>query len=105
MASNPSRYRTPQEMFPVIESYLESGLGRQAFCHSWGLSQAVLGYWLRKYRQKNQLEPSGFVSLRVEPEVSSVGLELVFPDGLLLRFPAGTPAGYVAPVLKSIQDA
>jgi hypothetical protein len=90
------QHRTPVEMYPVIESYLESGLTQRVFCRQQGLSMQVFAYWLAKYRREQKFEraPSegnAFIELAAPAGGSDAGgseravAELVYPNGVRLR--------------------
>lgn len=89
-------YRTPEEMYPVIEDYLASGQTQRAFCEEVDLSLQVFTYWLAKYRREVQSDQDeaaasvsgpAFVELghAASPEGPVLSAEVVFPSGVRLR--------------------
>ena len=88
--------KTAALMFPLIEKYLNSQLSQKAFCQQQNLSFAVFGYWLKKYRKAHRPAPAArkqpaheaFIPVRVIPpgHTTSCACELVFPNGVTLRF-------------------
>jgi hypothetical protein len=85
------QHRTPAEMYPVIESYLESGLTQRVFCRSSGSRCRSFTYWLAKYRREQKFEraPSegnAFIELAAPAGGSERAVaELVYPNGVRLR--------------------
>jgi hypothetical protein len=92
MATSP---RTKDNMYPLIDAYLSSGLTQQAFCASNGVSVPVLGYWLGKYRRDRSAEPA-FIELRTESAADDRPvMEVLYPSGVRLRFYALVPPSYI----------
>jgi hypothetical protein len=85
------QHRTPAEMYPVIETYLDSGLTQRVFCRQQGLSMQVFAYWLAKYRREQKFEraPSegdAFIELAAPAGGNERAVaELVYPSGVRLR--------------------
>ena len=69
------RQRSASEMYPIVESYMASDLGREAFCHEVRISVSPLSYWQTKYRKEQSsflMEThSGFMALSVEASQSN----------------------------------
>ena len=86
------RQRRASEMYPIVESYLASDLGREAFCQEAGISVSTLSYWQTKYRKEQRSSSretqSGFMTLSVEAShgTEEALLELVWVNGHRLRF-------------------
>lgn len=76
-------------MYPVIESYLESGLTQRVFCREHGLGMPVFAYWLAKYRREQKQggsHGSAFIQLASPAAGSERAVaELVYPSGVRLR--------------------
>ena len=71
-----------QQMFALVEQFSSSGLTRGEFSKTEGLSASTLNYWLRRYKEKQDL-PNDFVSIgeiNVEP-----GYCIKFPNGVELH--------------------
>lgn len=90
------RRRTREEMFPIVESWQQSGLTKKAFCKEQGIIKSVFFYWYKKYREEN--ESGGFIPLNsgvshaIAPGHS---IEIQYPNGIVLRLPANTPTNLV----------
>ncbi len=62
------KFKSSQEMYPLIESYLESGQSQAQFCKEQGLKPHLLIYWLQKYRTDKQQRAgseTGFAKLNI----------------------------------------
>ena len=92
--------RSMSEMFPMIEQYLASDLGRAAFCAQAGLSLPVFGYWYSKYQKAHLSSSGGFVPLEIQGGRNAV-LELNLPGGILLRFMSYPDARYLRALLSA----
>ena len=88
-------------MFPLVEAYLASAQTQIQFCQDHDLSVAVLGYWLRKYEAAAEplaeKAPTGAAWVELTPAAVSgeAALELLYPNGVRLRVPAGVEVAYV----------
>ena len=86
------------QMYPLVKEWLE-GSGSQAEVrdrHS--LSKSVFSYWLKKYRSGDggQGPVGGFAALTVRPAaVHAAGVEVVFPNGVVVRVGAGTGPAFI----------
>lgn len=88
--------KTPAEMFPLIEAYLQSPLTQKAFCHKHALSLPVLNYWIQRYRQQHpapKVDSSAMNSfVEITPMHVADGsireqalIEVIYPHGVRLR--------------------
>ena len=66
-------HRTMSEMYGHIASWETSGELQRDYMLRHGLSKSVFGYWLRKYRQEQQISGGGFVSVRAVDSVGAGG--------------------------------
>ncbi len=90
-------------MFPLVEAYRNSEQTQIQFCQDHDLSVAVLGYWLRKYEAAAEPVaeevPSGTAWVELTPSAQAApgaaALELIYPNGVRLRLPAGVAVAYV----------
>ena len=89
------RQRRSSEMYPLVESFMESDLSREAFWELHHISLSVLSYWQTKYRQAHGLskDPGGnFLPLSVHPTgmdqavIDQAVMELELLSGSRLRF-------------------
>ena len=55
MSNESKPLRQAAEMYPLIESYLDSGLTQKQFYRQQELPHHVFSYWLRHYRKHNGL--------------------------------------------------
>lgn len=77
-------------MFPLIEGLLNNpDKTNEQFCIEQGITQSVLYYWMRKFReeQSGDKESSAFVKVNIsgKPATQESGIEVVYPDGTRLR--------------------
>lgn len=92
-------------MYPIVESYLASDLGRAAFCHEAGISVSTLSYWQTKYRKEqiasSRETHSGFMALSVETSHGeAAALELIWVNGHRLRFMRYPEVAYLQALLS-----
>lgn len=91
-------YRTPEEMYPLVEQWLESAENQSDFRERHQLSKSVFSYWLKKYRseQIGELPAGGFVALSVRSGAAQAAdLEVAFPNGVVVRVGARTDAAFI----------
>jgi len=80
-----------QEMHAVMQTYQESGLTQQQFCHQQHLPRSTFQYWWHHFRKHTQNQPeghsSGFISVNVETSSPlSCGCRITFPNGICIDF-------------------
>lgn len=78
--------RTAQEMFPIVEAYLQRDRTKKVFCSEHDISESVLSYWVTKYRRERGPEASSF--LEITPSTAPgehAAMEVVYPHGVRLR--------------------
>lgn len=87
------RLRKSSEMYPLVESWLESNQSQKAFCDQRGIKLHLLSYWARKYEQEKKEESSTQASALIPIQIQSNGaatcpyaLEIIYPDGTRLGF-------------------
>lgn len=77
--------RSSTKMYPLIQSWEESGQSQKEFCVERGVKLHVFWYWLRRYREERQRSEEaskGFIAVKVEGSVEeSVLAEIIYPDG------------------------
>jgi hypothetical protein len=89
------KMRRSEEMFPVVETYLASPVTQKAFCSEHAISQAVLNYWLAKYRCEAETL-NAFLEIRpVEAAPEHPLLEVCYPTGVKLRIFSPLKAAYL----------
>jgi len=100
--------RTSEEMFPVVEDWLQSGLTQKAYSQRHDLPLHILPYWASRYRKANQApidqsaqSSSGhFISVSTG-NTMNCGMEIVLPTGVVVRFAEPVPASYLQQVLRT----
>jgi len=50
--SEKRRMRTSEEMFPVVEHWQKSGMGKQRFAKKHGIGYGTFQYWCSRYRNQ-----------------------------------------------------
>jgi hypothetical protein len=100
------RIRTESEMFPLVESWLKSGITQKEFSQRQGLAPHLMPYWVARYRkvhQPTQSTPtpaSGFVQLSTSKATINY-MEVAFPSGTVIRFSSLIPVTYLQELLSS----
>jgi len=93
--------RTSEEMYPLIESFLESGETVREFSQSHDQPFSVFTYWLSKYRRE-KAAASAFVEISPVAQGAMPVVELVCPNGIRLRFFSPVSPSYLASVLSVV---
>lgn len=99
--------RTSEEMFPVVEAWLQSGLTQKAYSQRHDLPLHILPYWAGRYRKVQQgstvppPKPSQghFIPVSTNKEMNG-GMEIALPTGVVIRFASAIPVNYLQQVLK-----
>lgn len=95
--------RTVEEMYPVVESYLERDQTQKAFCAERGLPLSVLTYWVAKYRRE-QRDETGDAFVEIGGSVGAAArplLEVVYPRGVRVRLFAPVAPAYLELLLSA----
>lgn len=88
---------TQEQMFALVDEYLQSGLSAKEFCLQKNIGLPKFNYWTRK---KRQLESSsGFIKIVSDQKFSNIPVELIYPNGVRLQLAAPDPA-LIASLLK-----
>lgn len=82
-----------EKMYDHVRAWQASDMTQKQFCQEIGEPYWVFQYWLGKYRQE-QATPEGTFA-RIATTGSSSAVEIVYPSGVILRLPGGTPATVV----------
>lgn len=90
--------RTAEEMFPLVEQYLQGRQSLKAFCAEHAISASQLYYWRRKYRK----QPQGEAFIRLAPPAAGerAVLEIVYPGGVRLRLFAPVSPAWLTSLLQ-----
>ena len=92
--------RKSEEMFPLVEAYLEGHQTMKAFCLEQELPEYVFMYWLRKYRRQVAVqEPFVEITPSSASEPVQPLVELLYPGGIRLRLFMPVPPSYLAPLV------
>ena len=94
------RRRTTEEMFPVVEAYLGSGMTQRAFAEERGLPLQLFVYWLGRYRRLKQ-NSGGFVEIQAHSGSERPLVEVAYPSGVRLRFFSPVEPAYLERLLSA----
>ena len=96
------RTRTQEEMYPLVEAYLEvrGTITIKEFSSSRGISEGVFTYWLTKYRRQVATREE-FVEITPPSgtEAAHPVMEFLYPNGIRLRLYAPVAPSYLALLL------
>ena len=106
--------RNEATMFPLIEAYLEGHMRRSVFCQQHNLSIDTFKYWQKKYiktrkaqnastavSSKPKRAPFVPVHLTSSPPAEQASCELIFPNGVRLRFPHPVTAQFLIQLIHT----
>jgi hypothetical protein len=95
-AGSVRRMRSAEEMYPLIELWLETRPNQSDFREKHQIPRSVFAYWLKKYRAERSVEESGggFVALSVKSAPAGQ-VEVVFPNGVVVRMGSGADTGFI----------
>jgi len=94
-----ARHRTAEEMFPLIEDYLQGQEGRARFAQRHHIALPIFDYWRRKYQNMTDTPKVGaFVEVTRD---SAVAAEILFPDGTQVRFLEPVPVHVLTALLHA----
>ena len=92
--------RKKEDMFELMRQWEESNEDRISFCKAHGLALATFCYWRTKYRKSQGASPSrGFVELK---PISPLSLEIVYPNGVIIRMPQSSSLTEVKALVQLI---
>lgn len=91
--------RSKEEMYSLIESYLESGLSQIRFRTQAHLSKSTFEHWLKKYRQEKGMplptkKPKSFIPVKLtdtslQSNNDNQQLQINYPNGVQLQCSLG----------------
>ena len=88
------RIRTSEEMFPIVEAYLDRDETKRAFCARHDIPESVLTYWLKKYQR--QEAKADFVEITPPgPAEAPAFMEIIYRGGPRLRFFSAVEPAYL----------
>lgn len=77
--------RTSEEMYCLVDEYLQSGLSQKAFCKQVGISASTFGYWFRKKKTNDGPAP-GFIKIDTSCKLAGGdSFEIIYPNGVRLK--------------------
>ena len=83
-----------------MRSWEGSGQTRAEFCRLRGLNVHTFDYWRRALRSATALVP---VVVEAGLAVTASVIEVVMPDGVRVRVPAGCDAGQIGAVVSALR--
>jgi transposase len=114
--------KTEQEMFPLVEGWLKSGLTQKQFCTTHQVPIHILAYWVGRYRKAHPHKviadktanpavdtenASGFIRLAalqtptpIQEQLPATNMEVVLPIGTIIRFSTTMPVSYLKELLS-----
>jgi hypothetical protein len=79
------RYKAEQQK-QFCSNWLSSGMSKQDFCKANNISKSGLYKWLDKFGYKSSSRDKvKFLPIQAEEEMTETGLEILFPNGALVR--------------------
>jgi len=100
----PSREQNKAAMFQLVEKYSGSDLTQKQFCAEHNLSLVRFQYWYKRYKE-NQTGQGGFVPVQIchgKKKTFSGNVEILYPNGVILRLPITTPTILVRNFISGI---
>lgn len=92
--------RKKEDMFDLMRQWDEGDCDRISFCKANGLALATFSYWRTKYRKSQGASPSrDFVELK---PISPLSLEIVYPNGVIVRLPQSSSLSEVKALVQLI---
>lgn len=78
--------RTLEEKMLAVEAWRSSGLSQNEYCKTLGLRRTTFANWVS--RNKHKKVASNFVRVTVPAVMSSKVVEVVFPNGVIIKAPS-----------------
>ena len=95
------RHLPPEERQEVLARYRQSGMTQRDFCRQEGLGLSTLIRWLGDER-KPRRQPLAFQEVILPATTSAWAVEVVSPQGWVVRCQAETGAERVAELLRAL---
>lgn len=95
------KIRNSAEMFPIIEAWHSSGLTQKEYGKVHNIPVHVLAYWSVRYRKLKSpvADQAKFIPVTYEKPAAGP-LEIVLPNGIIIRFGQPVSVNYLQQVLK-----
>ena len=92
-----------------LERFATSGLSVVAFCHAEGVATQAFYYWKRQFSPQplpTSPDPLRLVPVRVvePPTVAATPVELVLPNGVLLRLAPSCDLSFLSRLLEALRS-
>jgi hypothetical protein len=107
------RYPSPEEWLQLVSEFQSSGLSQKEFVAKHDVSLSTFQYWLYKKSKRASVMLANsspkFLPIEVvaspapKARVPLALLEVALAGGIVLRFPAGTDAKYVAELCAALR--
>ena len=80
-------YRRSDQMYPIVEEYINGKSSKEELCKTHGLSIHVLQYWLKKYRDSHIDAVDNFSALEVTSSKEMGMISIHLPNGTRIEIP------------------
>lgn len=87
----------------LLAEWSASGLRREEFCKSKGVSVWALGYWRRKIGKGKNGSGTGFVRVSTQPRVSGRGIRIHFGSQAVVEIEGAVDEEELAKVLRAVK--
>lgn len=102
--------RSKDEMYRLIESYLESGLSQRKYSLQVHMSKSSFEHWLKKYRQEKGIALSStktksFIPVKLSGTSSQVSdksqqIQINYPNGVQLQCSLGIGVSQIKELIR-----
>lgn len=80
-------YRSSEQMYPIVEEYIQGGRSKEALCKANGFSIHVFQYWLKKYQDTKTEIVDNFSALEITQSESLGHINIHLPNGARIEIP------------------
>ena len=80
-------YRSSEQMYPIVEDYIEGRKSKEELCELNGFSIHVFQYWLKKYREDKTEAVDNFSALEISKSQDSGMINIHLPNGTRIEIP------------------
>ena len=89
-----------EQMFSLVEEFLKSGKTQREFSLKAGIGRAKFNYWVCKYRNQHQGQPSAaFIRVETTLDKQDEQLEILYPNGVRLKA-GGTDMSLISQLIR-----
>lgn len=86
-----------EDMFALVEKYLNGSQTQTDFCRDYNLSLSKFAYWLKKYRE-SQKAP-GFIPLKFKQPSIMGDTRIELPNGIAIIFNGSINTAFIAELI------